>query len=77
MSPIPPRLSTVCYKELRSVECVGVISCEVFYQQVIQALVSKWQNVINLETRKVACRVIIDFKLECGHWQLIPLGILN
>ena len=26
--------------------------------------------------RNVACMVVIEFKLQAGHWQLIPLGIL-
>jgi len=34
------RQSTECYKQLHSVECVCVVSYEVFYQQAIEGLVS-------------------------------------
>jgi hypothetical protein len=55
---------------------VGVISYEAFYQQEVHVLISKWQDVLHLETRKAACRVIIDFNLQGEQWQLIPLDIL-
>ena len=56
--------------------CVCVINYEVFYELVIQGLVSKWQSHKFGNCTKVVCMVVIELKLQPGHWQLIPLSIL-